>query len=89
MLPELDYYDWGEVFKYAAEEYVTCAGHNHIQAVTFGAPVAPTGFTRDDVATIVARAEGENDGASWVMVVLLYDGRFAVVRASCDYTGWG
>lgn len=54
----------------------------------FTTSVSTTAFTRDDVAEIIAMAEGENDGAEWVGVFRLNDGRFAVLRAGCDYTGW-
>jgi hypothetical protein len=46
-------------------------------------------FTRYDVVAVLASAEGENDGASWIGAFLLSDGRFAFVSAWCDYTGWG
>lgn len=46
-------------------------------------------FTLDDVEETLADREGENDGNSWVALVKLLDGRFGVVDAGCDYTGWG
>ena len=80
MLPELDNWDWEEVFKYAdVPDFVPPtpgrAGYDPV--------------TRDDVAGIVSMEEGENDGDSWVGVFALNNGYFLAIRAWCDYTGWG
>lgn len=48
--------------------------------------VAP--FTFGDVARVIAYADGENDGPSWLVVLELADGRYVFADASCDYTGW-
>ena len=45
-------------------------------------------FSLDDVAFVVASAEGANDEAAWIAVFALNDGRYAAIDASCDYTGW-
>lgn len=45
-------------------------------------------FGIDEVKNVIAYEEGENDGASWVLVAELNDGRFGYVDAWCDYTGW-
>ena len=45
-------------------------------------------FQRPDVTGVVGMAEGENDGATWMGLFQLRDGRFAYVEAGCDYTGW-
>lgn len=37
---------------------------------------------------MIACVNGENDGQEWVGVFRFNDGRFAVVSAGCDYTGW-
>lgn len=81
MLDALKNYDWEEVFKaeYATPEWVNGSAHK-------GTGEA---FTRDDVAEIIASEEGENDGASWIMLGRLNDGRYFFIEASCDYTGWG
>lgn len=42
----------------------------------------------EDVVEILAMNEGENDGANWLMVVKLNDGRYSFLSAGCDYTGW-
>ncbi len=45
-------------------------------------------FSIDDVASIIKTSEGENDGASWLAVGTLKDGKFFFLSAWCDYTGW-
>jgi hypothetical protein len=47
------------------------------------------GFTLDDVAEVLGSVDGYNDGANWVAVMRLADGRYAYLTAWCDYTGWG
>lgn len=49
--------------------------------------VAP--FSHPDIRDVLASAEGENDGADWIALVILQDDRFAFISAGCDYTGWG
>lgn len=41
-----------------------------------------------DVQNVLAARYGDNDGPSWELIVLLKDGRFSILSASCDYTGW-
>jgi hypothetical protein len=53
-----------------------------------GGNCKPLGFTREEVAEILLAREGKNDGADWIFVGRLHDGRYAVVEAGCDYTGW-
>ena len=72
-------YDWREAFKYAAD-----AGER-----TEGYAGDCAGFGFDDVAEVIASDDGENDGAEWIAVFRLHDGRFAYLAAGCDYTGWG
>jgi hypothetical protein len=45
-------------------------------------------FEFDDVASIIATDEGENDGRNWLAVGTLKDGQFFILSAGCDYTGW-
>ena len=47
-----------------------------------------TGFVREDVKTITGMAEGENDGASWIIYGKLKSGDWFYLCAGCDYTGW-
>ncbi len=92
MLPELDHYDWEEVFKYAnggndngdGSGPQLCVGTVVTTGASFDAP-----FDREDVVEIKHMEEGENDGADWIIVVRLADGRWGYVEAGCDYTGWG
>lgn len=72
-------YDWIEAFKYAAEGGEPTEGY----AGDCG------GFGFYDVAEVIARDDGENDGAQWIAVMRLHDGRFVYLAAGCDYTGWG
>lgn len=46
-------------------------------------------YGQGDVDEVIATAEGENDGEPWVGLFRMTDGLYLVVRASCDYTGWG
>lgn len=89
MLKELDDYDWGEAFGYAGEpgHYGAGEGGTNVDPVP-GAQCKPLGFTREDVAIILAMEAGENDGANWVCAGQLRDGRWFFLSAGCDYTGW-
>jgi hypothetical protein len=71
--------DWREAFAFAATEHCR---------PTVQYTGSCEGFTIDDVAEVIASAEGENDGAEWLAVLRLRDGRFAFLAAGCDYTGW-
>ena len=88
MLKELDNYDWGEVFKYA-EPHECEILHKHGPESVLGSDACVSGFSREDVVEILAIDDGDNDGPDWVGVFRLQDGRFACIRAGCDYTGWG
>jgi len=79
MLAELDTYDWQEVFKYA-KGLSTIAGDAECSTVP---------FDREDVESLYALEEGQNDEADWLALGKLKDGRFFFARAGCDYTGWG
>lgn len=46
------------------------------------------GYSISDVEEIIAMAEGENDGADWIIFGKLKDGRWFTLSAGCDYTGW-
>ncbi|RPJ73119.1 MAG: hypothetical protein EHM20_02375 [Alphaproteobacteria bacterium] len=82
-------YDWQEVFKYAAA-HVCEVGHNHgPQDVSKGLPEKIRSFSKEDVKYVIAYENGINDEKSWTGIFKLKDGWFAVIRAGCDYTGWG
>lgn len=42
----------------------------------------------DQVDLVFASSEGERDEEDWLAVLRLIDGRWCVLRAGCDYTGW-
>lgn len=76
--------DWAEVF---ADK----SSGNTDKTITVAPPgsqVSDATVTRDDVVEIIAAVNGENDGADWVGVFRLKDGRFLVAEGGCDYTGW-
>ena len=85
---ELDDCNWKETFAYAG-------GPGGAEGSTPPKPTPPGNttpaypFTRHEVKRIIAKQDGDNDGPDWVAVGELWDGRFFVVRAGCDYTGWG
>jgi hypothetical protein len=87
MLECLDDYDWKEVFGYAGSE--DAYNHGLPKAVPFSSsPVDETPFSREDVAEIIGIYEGENDEENWVIAGVLKDGRYFMIEAGCDYTGW-
>ncbi len=90
MIPEeIDSYDWEMAFQYCGpgEGDSSVYGDARVSPViNSGASAEP--FQRKDVKRVIAASEGENDGADWLCVVELNDGRFAFVSAGCDYTGW-
>ena len=77
MFPELDTYDWRNVFEYARPE----------RALPGDREAGPA-FRREDVVEIIALREGENDERPWLGLFRLADERYAFIEASCDYTGW-
>jgi hypothetical protein len=87
MLAELGTYDWQQAFGYAGEPGTYATGGTRVEAV-HGSSVSAATFTREDVAEILCLIDGENDGAEWVGVFRLRDGRYASLMAGCDYTGW-
>lgn len=98
MFTELDNYDWANVFGYAGEKSIGdkyendnyekwIYGHG-TPRLTIGADCNIDPFTREDVEDIIAMSNGFNDGDDWLGVFYLKDGRFAFIKAGCDYTGW-
>ena len=45
-------------------------------------------FGLDDVEEVIASVEGANDGPDWIGVFKLKNGKYGIVIAGCDYTGW-
>lgn len=76
--PELDTDDWREAFVYAVDPD----------------PCPPTAqfdiqrFNRSDVAEVIAKVEGENDEANWLILGRLRCGLYFYLSAGCDFTGW-
>lgn len=76
--PRLYTYDWKEAFVYAANKGRPVLGYEGDLS----------GFTRADIARIVALDEGVADELDWIILMKLRDGRVAFLEAGCDYTGW-
>lgn len=74
---DINEYDWVEAFKYVGTP-----------SVAPGSYTSNATFTRDDVVEILHAVDGCNEGPDWVGVFFLQDGRYACLRAGCDYTGW-
>lgn len=91
MLPQLDTYDWEQVFGYAgekgAEEYDIC-NYDEPKSVPFTKRISESTFTREDVVEIYGMYEGERDADDWLIVGRLKDDRIFMIEAGCDYTGW-
>ena len=81
----LDDYDWEQVFGAAGEESAYGRGEPSVVA---GDDAHAGRFTRENVVSVLAMENGENDGPSWIGVFKLDDGRWAFLEGSCDYTGW-
>lgn len=100
-ISELRGYDWIHAFEVAGphafldrEEEAEAYGRYNDPDIrrahpTTGDPdVSLAEFTRYDIAEVVAAEEGDNDGPSWLCFGRLKDGRWFILRAGCDYTGW-
>src|SRR4051812_23005590 len=77
-------YDWAEVFG----EGNGGNTDGTVEAVPPGSLVSTSPAIRADVSEVIALVNGENDGAEWIGLFRLSDGRFLVATGSCDYTGW-
>ena len=78
---------WQSDYNWEAAFEVACRGS--ISPAIPGSEVDCSTFTPKDVESVLAMSEGENDGQSWVGAFGLKDGRFVMVSAWCDYSGWG
>lgn len=78
MLKDLDDGNWEEVFKYANNPNDVCK--HSTTTLKYG---------REDVKKIVSMIDGIPDEDQWLGLFEMNDGKFLVVRAWCDYTGWG
>lgn len=45
-------------------------------------------FKLEDIDNIFAEVAGANEGYDWYWIVTLKDGRFALIDAWCDCSGW-
>lgn len=92
MLQELDGYDWYYAFEYAGEvrpdAWYSTYGSPDLRRAVPGDEVELTPFGRDNVVELLGLSEGENDGPEWLAAGRLDDGRWFMLRAGCDYTGW-
>ncbi len=91
MIPErIADYDWEQAFQYCGphegDSSYNSGGYHVSPVIESGASAEP--FQRKDVKRVIAASDGEKDGANWIGVFELNDGRFAFVSAGCDYTGW-
>ena len=46
------------------------------------------GFRLEDIESVLAVWEGENDGDDWRWILQLKDERIIFLQGGCDYTGW-
>ncbi len=67
---------WTGGFREPDYDLVSCLKYNSI------------GIGSDDIKHVAATIPGENDEWDWFWVVLLKDGRYALITGGCDYTGW-
>lgn len=91
LLPELNDYDWYHAFAFSSGESRGVANGKGgiptwVRDDVHSGEAEP--FSRLDVAEVYGKADGENDGAEWLVYGLLKDGRYFFISAGCDYTGW-
>lgn len=55
-----------------------------------GAPATlqPLTLEQFENADVLRFSDGENDGADWLALYLLPDGRYVIAAAGCDCSGW-
>lgn len=84
-------YDWKSVFDFACRGQAdggTCGNAGLSVPYDVESRLPSDEFDTKAIAQVIDASVGERDGASWMCVVLLNDGRFAYLCAGCDYTGW-
>jgi len=84
-MPELDSYDWAEVFGEGSGGNCTPIKPNR---APHDKTTDPSTFSREDVKKIYGQSEGAKDERDWIIWGRLKDGRWFVARGGCDYTGW-
>lgn len=85
---ELDDSDWENAFSACSGQSRGYTEWAEVPTVCKGANCSARPFSQSDVREVIAYEDGENDGASWVAILHLWDGRYAFLEAGCDYTGW-
>jgi hypothetical protein len=88
MLKVLNDYDWEEVFGFSGEDACNYGKPYNLEGVDDTYKVSEEDFTREDVEKIYGLHEGENDEEDWLIAGKLNDGRYFMIEAGCDYTGW-
>ena len=73
---------------YDVQEYRTPTENSDFHQA-LGASGVVVNFSGIDVKHLYACIPGHNDEDGWYWVVELKDGRFGLLWAWCDYTGWG
>lgn len=83
-------YDWMQVWNIDgdADSNSNLFGILNPEGVPPGSNVDIDELKFNDIDKLISSIEGERDNQDWVCVVKMKDGRFASVRAGCDYTGW-
>lgn len=71
-------YDWDNAFGFTADSRPAVPGDS----------ISLERFSRADVKYVAAYSEGYNDGDNWLMFGETQDGRWFLLSAWCDYTGW-
>lgn len=78
-------YNWKEAFAYAGGPG---EGVANVLRIHGDNDVSNAPFTLEDVASIFASVDGENDESDWLAFGRLKDKRYFFLEAGCDYTGW-
>jgi len=50
--------------------------------------VSERAYGKEDIAKVIATADGKNDGDHWVGIFKTKDKKYLYVTGWCDYTGW-
>lgn len=67
--------------------FVDGGDYDWVKVVAFGEDSCPD-FKPEEVDEVVWFVVGQNDGPEWVALCRMKNGRWALLAAGCDYTGW-
>jgi len=82
-------YDWKQAFGYGGQPDTHAIYEGPCEPMPCeGSECSLEPVLVENIVEVIQAIEGENDGADWIAVVRLKDGRYAFVQAGCDYTGW-